>query len=39
MEALYAGLTAWAKEITVDFIMLMGLKREEKKVIKRRKNK
>tara|TARA_Y100000361_G_scaffold12534_1_gene9930 strand:+ start:650 stop:751 length:102 start_codon:yes stop_codon:yes gene_type:complete len=30
MEALYAGLAAWAIEITVAFIMLMGLKREEK---------
>ena len=39
MEALYAGLTAWVIEITVAFIMLIGLKREEKKVIKRRKNK
>ena len=39
MEALYAGLAAWAIEITVAFIMLMGLNREENKVIKRRKNK
>ena len=39
MEALYAGLAAWAIEITVAFIMLMGLKREENKVIKRMKNK
>tara|TARA_Y100000401_G_scaffold63901_1_gene50777 strand:- start:46 stop:165 length:120 start_codon:yes stop_codon:yes gene_type:complete len=39
MEAIYAGLAAWTIEIIVACIMLMGLKREETKVIRRRKSK
>jgi|TARA_Y100000814_G_scaffold174527_1_gene127525 hypothetical protein len=39
MEALYAGLAAWTVEIIIACIMLIGLKREENKVIKRRKSK
>ena len=39
MEALYAGLAAWTVEIIIACIMLIGLKREETKVIRRRKSK
>ena len=39
MTGLYAGLTAWAIELTVAFAFLWLLKREEKKVIERRKKK
>ena len=39
MEAIYAGLAAWTVEIIIACIMLIGLKREETKVIRRRKSK
>ena len=39
MDALWAGLTAWAIELTVAGIIMFVLKREEQKVYKRRKNK
>jgi hypothetical protein len=39
MTGLYAGLTAWAIELTIAFTFLWVLKLEEKKVIERRKKK
>tara|TARA_R110002020_G_scaffold262292_4_gene476759 strand:- start:531 stop:653 length:123 start_codon:yes stop_codon:yes gene_type:complete len=39
MEAIYAGILAWTIELTVAVSILGILKREERKVIERRKNK
>ena len=39
MEALYAGLTAWAIEMAVAGVAVYLLYREEQKVYKRRKKK
>ena len=39
MEAIYAGILAWTIELTVAISILGILKREERKVIERRKNK
>ena len=36
MEAIYAGLLAWAIELSVAFSILYILKHEENKVIKKR---
>lgn len=36
MEAIYAGLLAWAIELSVAFSIMRLLKHEENKVIKRR---
>jgi hypothetical protein len=38
MEAIYAGILAWTIELTVAISILGILKREERKVIERRKN-
>ena len=38
MEAIYAGILAWTIELTVAVSILGILKREERKVIERRKN-
>ena len=37
MDAIYAGLLAWAIELSVAILMMAVLKREENKVIPRRK--
>jgi hypothetical protein len=39
MEAIYAGILAWTIELTIAVSILGILKREERKVIERRKNK
>jgi len=39
MEAILAGTTAWAIEITIALTILYLMKREEEKVIKRRHDK
>jgi|TARA_R110002110_G_scaffold157856_1_gene354939 hypothetical protein len=38
MQALYAGLMAWTIELTVAFTILYILKKEESKVLKRRRD-
>ena len=38
MEAIYAGILAWTIELTIAVSILGILKREERKVIERRKN-
>tara|TARA_Y100001938_G_C8098050_1_gene439494 strand:+ start:1011 stop:1133 length:123 start_codon:yes stop_codon:yes gene_type:complete len=39
MEAIYAGILAWTIELTIAVSILGILKKEERKVIERRKNK
>tara|TARA_Y100000356_G_C11063138_1_gene184922 strand:- start:278 stop:412 length:135 start_codon:yes stop_codon:yes gene_type:complete len=36
MSAVLAGITAWVIEVAVAIVMILGLKHEENKVIKRR---
>tara|TARA_Y100000401_G_C8318845_1_gene224067 strand:- start:1039 stop:1173 length:135 start_codon:yes stop_codon:yes gene_type:complete len=38
-DAILAGITAWAIEVTIAVLMFMLLRREENKVYERRKNK
>ena len=38
MEALQAGLLAWTIEVLVAITILLGLRREENRVIKQREN-
>ena len=38
-DAILAGITAWAIEVTIAVFMFMLLRREENKVYERRKNK
>jgi hypothetical protein len=39
MEAIYAGLTAWGMEVAIAATLLFLVRREERKVFKRRQKK